>query len=643
MTRKFLTGTGIVIAAALFVAINVLAGAGLRQARLDLTEDRLYTLSQGTRNVLAALNEPIALRFFFSDKLANELPQVKLYANRVRELLERYAALSGGRIRLEVIDPEPFSDAEDRAVQAGVQAVPVDSSGRAFYFGLVGTNSVDDQQVIPFFQAEKEQFLEYDLTRLVYALSLPKKPVVGVLGALPLEFGPGGMMAAMRGQSQPYAIMAQLRQFFELRTLDADIRAIERKIDVLLLVHAKGLGDQALYAIDQFVLRGGKVIVLADPYSETAATIPDMSGMPPMLAEHSSALPRLFAAWGLSLRTDVFVADLGLAQRVQTGEAGPRQVVDYVAWLAVGPGNFNADDVVTADLRTLNFASAGALRPVEGATTSFTPLVWSSDKAMLVAVEKVRGRPDPQGLLEAFKPTGEKYALAARLSGPVKSAFPDGPPPAPEKKDGEAEKAAEPKEAPAPHLEESAGPANIIVIADADMIDDRFWVRTQDVFGQRVAIPIASNADFLINAVDNLAGSSDLISLRSRGRSQRPFERIEALRRDAEQQLLVRERSLQKKLDETQKKIADLQSKSQGASAALLSAEERAAMEGFREELIATRRELRGVQRELNKDIERLELGVKFVNIGLVPIGIGLVAAGVAAVRRRRRQAAAAR
>ncbi|MCG8691624.1 MAG: GldG family protein, partial [Minwuiales bacterium] len=256
MNRQTLTFTGLIIAAVLFFAVNILSDALFRSARLDLTESRLYTVSEGTRNVLASLEEPLTLRFFFSSKIANNVPQLRTYGNRVRDLLEEYAALSDGMIRLEVIDPEPFSDAEDRAVEFGLQGVPATAAGDLFYFGLAGTNTTDDTEVIAFFQQEKEQFLEYDLTKFVYQLTEPDKPVVGVITSLPLEFGPGGLQAAMRGQSQPYGILEAMRQFFEVRILKAGETEIEEGVDVLVLLHARNLTDQTLYAIDQFVLGG---------------------------------------------------------------------------------------------------------------------------------------------------------------------------------------------------------------------------------------------------------------------------------------------------------------------------------------------------------------------------------------------------
>lgn len=636
-SKALLTGTGLIAAFAVFFAVNILSTQGLRDARLDLTEARLYTLSDGTRNVLKAIPEPITLRFFFSQKLASAAPQINQYGQRVRELLERYASLSDGRLRLEVIDPEPFTEAEDRAVQAGLQGASL--PGGQFYFGLVGTNTLDQQQTIPFFQAEKEQFLEYDLTKLVYALSNPKKPVIGIVGALPLEYGPGGVMAAMRGQSQPYLILEQIKQFFEVKSLDGTKpEEINDSLSVLMLAHPKDLSPQMRYAIDQYVLKGGHLIAFADPYSETMAAMPNpMTGQPMPGGDTGSLLPDLFRAWGVEVVPEKFVADLALAQRVQTGRSGPAAVVDYVPWLNVSPEHLNRDDVVTAELNNINSASMGAIRKVEGGATTLTPLITSSTQAMLMDTADLQGDPDPQMLAEKFKPDGETYVMAARISGPAKTAFPDGPPAAEAKKDEQKDGDGKAAAAPAPQVKESTGPINVLLVADADLLDDRFWVRSQQMFGQNLSVPIAANADFLVNALDNLSGSGDLIGLRSRGRSQRPFEVIDSMRRQADQQFLARQSVLEKKLQDTQKQLEEMQSKTQGQSNALLTAEQEAAIATFRDDLLNTRRELRNVQRELNRDIENLQTLVKFVNIGLVPLLAALVALGLGLAWRRRR------
>ncbi|MFN4163716.1 MAG: Gldg family protein, partial [Ferrovibrio sp.] len=598
----------------------------------------LYTLSDGTRNVLKAIPEPITLRFFFSDKLAGNAPQLRQYGARVRELLERYAALSNGMLRLEVIDPEPFTEAEDRAVQAGLQGINL--PGGQLYFGLVASNTLDQQQTIPFFQAEKEQFLEYDLTKLVYALSSPKKPTVGILGSLPLEYGPGGMMAAMRGQSQPYLILDQIKQFFDVKMLDATKpEEIDDKLSVLILAHPKDLSAQAQYAVDQFVLKGGRLIVFADPYSETMAAMPNpMTGQPmPPGADQSSLLPELFKAWGIEVVPGKFVADLALAQRVQTGRSGPAAVVDYIPWLAIPGERLSQEDVVTADLTQINAASMGAIRKLDGAAVTLTPLITSSNQAMLMDTNDLQGDPNPQVLAGKFKPTGETYTLAARISGPAKTAFPNGAPTQAKDGDKPADQKPAGQKDSGPQVMESAKPINVLLVTDADLLDDRFWVRSQQMFGQNLYVPIAANADFLVNAIDNMSGSGDLIGLRSRGRSQRPFELIDNMRRQAEQQFLARQKALEQKLEATQKQLADLQSKTQEQSNALLSAEQQAAMDAFRDDLLNTRRELRGVQRELNRDIEGLQLLVKFINIGLMPLLAALVAVGLAIAWRRRR------
>lgn len=650
MNKKLLSVSALALAAILFLAVNLAGNALLRGARLDLTENRLYTLSEGSKNVLSGIEEPVTLRFFYSEKLSNQLPQLKPYGSRVRELLEEYASRSRGKIRLEIIDPEPFSEAEDRAAQAGIQGVPLDqSSGRLFYFGLQGTGSTDQTAVIPFFQQEREQFLEYELTKLVHSLNDPKKPVLAILGDLPLEYGPGGVMAAMRGQAQPYFIFSQLKERFDVRVLKPDVDRIGDDVGVLMVAHPKSIGAPAKYAIDQFVLRGGRAIVFVDPHNESLAQQPGPMGMPNIGEPQSSNLKELFEAWGVTFDESKFVADAGMAIRVATGEGQRRQAVDYVAWLSASEEARNQEDVVTGEIGNLNLASAGAFRAREGATTTLSPLVLSSTRAELMPVDKIRFSPRPEVLLAEIKPSGERYVLAARLSGPVKSAFPDGPPPPPAKEgeEGAKEEAKDGQEKPAPlpaHLAESKGPVNLILVGDSDMLEDRFWVRVQDFFGQRIGTPIASNADFVINGVDNLSGSDDLISLRSRGRSVRPFDVVSELRREAGQQFLAQEQALQRKLEETEKQIAELQSKAKGSgSQALLSAEERAAIEGFREEMVRTRRELRDVQLQLNQGIERLAFATKFVNIGLVPILVMLIAVALAALRYQRRKRLAVR
>lgn len=648
-SRRAAAAVALVCAVVLFVGINFIADRTLRGDRVDLTQQKLYTLAAGSKATLAKIDEPIVLRFYYSKRLGDEIPSYGLYAQRVRELLEEYAARSNGKLRLEEINPVPFSPQEDRAVAFGLQGVPIDQGGELVYFGLAATNSTDDQQVIPFFQPERERFLEYDLTRLVYNLAFPKKPVVALITSLPLE---GDMMAAMQGQPmQPFVVLEQLRQLYDIRTLGGDISEIDKDVDVVWIAHPQHLSEKTQYAIDQFVLRGGHALVFVDPNSEIQSSRP--SRFNPPGSPNDSNLEKLFAAWGLEMLPDTVAGDRFAARKVNAG-SGPRVVpADYVAWLSLRQANFNHEDPVTSELSQINMASAGILQPKEGATTNFEPLITTSPASMKIPAEKVKGMPDIVGLLRGFQPDNKRYALAARVTGPAKTAFPDGPPKAPEskdgaKKDGEADKPAaeaKPDEKPAaPQLKESAKPINVIVVADTDILDDRFWVQSQDFFGQRAVVPTANNGDFVANAVESLAGGAELMTLRSRGVSSRPFELVQDIQRDAEQRYSAKEKELQEKLKDTEAKLKDARvvKEEQGKAGIVLTSEQTQAVDNFRAELVRTRQQLRDVQLALRQDIDGLKFRLEFFNIALVPILVGIVALvlGIVRLRRRSRRAA---
>lgn len=623
LSQRFIHISAVVLAAVLFLAVNVIADQVLGSARIDLTQRKLFTLSEGTRHMLENLDEPVTLKLYYSRSLASEAPQMRNHADNVINMLEEYQAVSGGKVRLEIIDPEPFSEAEDRAVDAGLSGVPVGNSGEKFYFGLVGQNMTDDQEVIGFFAPDRARFLEYDLTKTLYGLSHPDLPVLEVITSFPLEFGPGGIQAAMRGQSRAYGIMRPLKEFFEVRVPTPQWEELDPDTDVLMLLHARNLTDKQLYAIDQFIVKGGKTLIFADPFSETGAQLPPQNGQPPNpMDKHSSIPKRLLSAWGLSIEDDKLVADRGYATRVNAGQ-GRQSIVDYVGWITAGPEALNQDDVVTAQLQMpLLMPSVGHIEQTGDSSLSVRPLVLSSKDSMLIDASKIRFRPDPQALLSDFKADDKRYVLAARLKGEVKSAFDK----APEGVKGD-------------YVAKSAGPVNMILVADADMADDRYWVQRQNLFGQEIMQPTSANASFMINALDNLTGSSELIGLRSRAEGDRPFVRIEDLRRDAEQRYLAKEQSLQEQLSETQKKLAELQSKTGEGSTDLLSDEESQTIEKFQQRMIDTRRELRGVQHSLREDIEALRGDIQIVNIGLMPALVLLLAIGVALWRRHRRRA----
>lgn len=637
MNRGLLSVGGIVLAFVVFLAINVVSTRTLNNAQLDLTAGKLYTLSPGTRSVLAKLDEPVTLRLYYSERLGREIPSYATLATRVREMLQSYRTASRGKVRLEIIDPQPFSDEEDRAVGLGLQGVPVNQGGDLVYFGLVGSNSADKDELIPFFQPDREQFLEYDLTKLVYNLSTIKKPAVGLLTTLPMMGGegPGGR------PTPPWAIYTQLAQFFDVRPIDPSADSIPDDIGVLMVVHPKGFQPKTLYAIDQFVLKGGRAMVFVDPHAEGELTRPGMAAQTGLTG---SDFQPLFDAWGIEMIPNKVVGDRRAAIQVSApGTTDTRvRAVNYVAWLNITQGNLNAGDILTAQISTIQMASVGMLKAKEGATTTMTPLIQSSADSEQIDVDKVKMRPDPVGLLAEFKSDNTRYTLATRLAGKVKTAYPNGLP-AEAKPDGADAAAAAPATPAAPAAEqimESRVPLNAIVIADTDLLEDRFWAQVQNFFGQNIIIPQASNGDFVINAVDNLLGSDDLISLRTRGQSARPFTLVDDIQRDAELQYREKERQLTERLKATESKLTELQGGGQGqgdASRTILTREQQEAIDQFRIELVSTRRELRDVQHELRRNIDNLDRVLKFVNIGLMPILIGLAAIVVGVVRMRRR------
>ena len=637
-SRRAIALLSLASAAVIFISVNVIARDVLRSTRIDLTASRIYTLSDGTKRTLAEIQEPVTLRFYYSRRLGNEIPSYGIYAQRVRETLEEYAARAKGKIDLQVIDPEPFSPEEDRAVALGLQGVPLEQGGEKVYFGLAATNSTDDQELIPFFQPERERFLEYDLTKMIHAIARPKRTVIGLASGLPLE---GDFRAAMQGQPlRPYAIVNQLRQLYELRTITTEFDKVEPDVDVLLIVHPQNLSQKTLYAIDQFVLGGGRALVFVDPHSETQA----VRGNPYQPRGPSdSDLEPLLKAWGVELEPKMIVGDRQAARRVNIGTSASPVPLEYVGWLQLKGDALNHDDVVTADLDQINMASAGILKPTKDAKTTFTPMIQTSTESEAIPEEKVEGMPDVQGLLDNFKPSGERYTLAARITGPAQTAFPEGPPkPKDEQKSSDAAstdaaKQDDPaKTDDAPQLKEAKQPINVIVVSDTDMLDDRFWAQTSDFFGQQVIVPTASNGDFIANALEVLAGGNDLVNLRSRGTAARPFTTIEAIQRAAETQYRANEKALEDKLKATEDKIKNLQQNKEGA--VTLTAEQSQAIENFRGDMLKTRQQLRVVQRALRRDIDWEKAKLEFLDIAAIPILVGIVAIVLGLVRINRRK-----
>lgn len=619
----------------LLLAVNSLANATLRSKRLDLTKDRLYTLSEGSTRIVESIDEPINLYFYCSEDAATKIASVQRYATRVREMLEEFALRSDGKIALESIDPEPFSEAEERASAEGLQAIPL-QTGESLFLGLVGSNAVGETEVIPFFDPSKERFLEYDLAKLLYTLTHVEKGVVGVISSLPIQGGPPSPM--QQRPAAPWQIITQTQEFFETRFLPSSVTEIPDDVRVLVIVHPKNLGDATLYAIDQYVLGGGNTLVFVDPHcdADTAGADP-MDPMSGMGKSKASGLPKLLRSWGLELVADKFVGDRGNALPVEVGTPLRPRRVNFVGFVELGSRDLDADDPTTSLLQALRFGIPGALRPLPGATTTFHPLAHSSEDAMLVDRSAIQYVPDPEEILRTFVPDMQRFTLAARVTGPASSAFPDGSPaklpedgsPADEDPEGSTD------EGRAAHRAE--GDVNLIVVGDCDVLADRFWVQKQSFAGATLISKTADNGDFFANCVENLAGGENLIAIRAAGEYQRPFERVEELRREAEAAYLQEKRELETKQQEIDGEINNLiRSATPGSTQVILTKEQQEQLESMREEREEIRRRLRDVEYGLRKDIERLGTKVKLANILLVPALVGLAALGLGVFRSAR-------
>ena len=734
------------IALAVFVVVNVAAGR-IVGMRADLTEDKLYSLSAGTQNIVEKLEKPVELTLYYSDELGKAAPVYGNYEVRVKDLLRVIESTSNGKVTLTIKDPKPFSEIEDKAVALGLQGVPVDDSGAKVYFGL-SAKSGDKEIIIPFFQIEREKFLEYDVASLIFNLGTKGKPVVAVYTSRPMF---GDLQMQMAGMpTHTYAVVQQLANHAEVKqTYDlADIW--KDKPDVLMIVHPGNLTDKDYYNLDQYLLRGGKALIFVDPFNETAAM--RRSRFPERV---TSDMDKLLKHWGVEMVKDKVVGDRRYARMVNAGDEKRVIPAPYLTWMGVRNDGFSPSDAVTSQITLVNMGSAGILQAKKDTALKFEPLIETSPESQEIDVALLKGeKPQILTMIENFKPSGHPLVLAARVSGRTTTMFPDGPPkeekkdepkkdeaPADEKKpddgkssdaggdaktpaaaatdsktpetaaDGKAgetttekgvvkadvakrpatlaqadtkpaektegapaetpadaakpaeakpedskaaetkpedakadekkDEAAKEEEAPKapPFVAESTAPMNVILVSDADLLEDRFWVQTRDFFGQQVQVPFANNSDFVVNAIENLAGGDDLIGLRSRGTAQRPFTRIAELKLAADEKFRAEEQRLRKKLEDAEAKLAELdKKKAEGAGEETLDKAVKATAAKFTEEVLTTRQALRKVQLALREDIESLERSLRFINIALIPILVGVLAIVLGLVRMRRRK-----
>jgi len=630
MKKTLTTTVAAILALVIFLGVNVLANTSLRSVRADMTEDGLYTLADGSRNIAAELDEDLTLYFYFSKSVGRDLPQIAEYAQRVRNLLKEYERAAQGKITLIEINPEPFSEEEDQAVAEGIAGLRIQSGSDKLYFGLAGTNETDDREVIPFFEPspQKERFLEYDLSKLIWTLANPNKSRLGLVSAMALDGGPPQQQNPFQQEppSEPWYLVSELRNFFDVQVLDAAAGEIPDDLDLVCVIHPRGFSDEMMYAIDQWALQGKPLMMFVDPHCEV-----DPGEVPPgtnpqfaqFQAERGSDAKRLLTAWGVELANQKFVGDRNrlLHQPVE-------QVNTPIVYLmSMTEEDFQQEDPVMSTLKSMIFSAAGSLRPTAEATTRFQPLIQTTEDSAELDIGRIKF-PNYMEMFTSFVPGYEKLTLAARVTGDIESAFPGGAPgsePAVDEEGAEAEDTTS-----AGHLSSSAAPLNVIVVSDADLLHERLWIRLMRIPGlnQTLGQPLSNNADFLISSLENLIGGSQLSSIRARGEHSRPFDKVEEIRREAEQRYLAEEQELDRRLRDIQRRLDELEGERGEGNGELVTAAQRDEIAKAREEQLDTRKKLRDVQFNLNKDVEALGTKLKLANMFAVPVvlfGLGIV------------------
>ena len=596
----------IALAVLLFFVFNAFNHLVFKDARLDLTEGQLYTLSEGSLNLVQGVEEPVQLYFFFSEAASRDLTPIRTYADRVESMLEEFALASNGMLLVERIDPAPFSEAEDEAAAFGLQAVPVSATGDSLYFGLAGSDALDNVETIPFFQPDREMFLEYEISQLIDRLARPKREMVGLISTLPVT----NQVNPQTFQPEPgWQSILSLEDTVTLESIDVSAEEIPEGLAALVLIHPKSLPDQMKTALVRYLASGGKVIAFLDPLAEMdrAAASPMMPSLP---SGQASSLNWLTRSLGVQMREAEVLGDPQLALSVSTPSGAPTR---HLAILGLTNAQLNSESIVTAQLDSLNFASAGFF-DIDSPTVAVETLIESSEFANGIAASQLQLLQNPQDLMQSFSEGSEARPIAVRLSGPTT-----------------LETGLE-GDAPV-----EVSNLDLILVSDTDVLSDRLWVQVQNFFGQQVATAFADNGSLLTNLVDYFAGSQDLISVRSRGRFTRPFEVVQSLRREAETQYLASAEQLQLELNETERQLADLESQQESDGVLRLSDEQEAALVRFQDEKLRIRKALRDVRHRLDQDIDQLGEHLKLLNIIVLPILLTLMLAMAAWAQLRKR------
>ena len=624
MNKKNLNGViGLVVVAAIVGAVNlILSNLPLR---MDLTGEKLYTLSKGSKAVLGKLENDVTLKYYFSSSSAEMPMQLKTYAQQVQNLLKEYELAGNGHLVLEAYDPKPDSDAEEWAQRYGVEPQNVNPFGQPVYFGLVAVCG-DREETLARFSPRTESTLEYDVTRLVTRVAWPERPVVGLLtslqGVLGQQMNPMMMQMQRQKPQQGWAAFTELKKDYDVREIPADTDKIDDDVKALVVLHAKDLSEKTLFAIDQFVIRGGRLIACCDPFSIMDMLSQRQQQNPMMMQmggqDGPSTLGKLFDAWGVSFETSKIVADLAASTKLNAGNG---RAEENPAFLSLGAKNVDKKDLLVSSLTQVMFPFAGAFSFTGKDGLTFEPLVVTSEKDACL-VDRSSAQFGMNAMRKECKPDGVQRTLAARLSGTFKTAFPKGP----DYTEGST------NAIPAVVAE---GKGSVVLFGDSDFLADEFCVQVMNTLFGPIAQPINDNLVLFANVIEQYAGREELIGVRSRGPSNRPFAKVDALEAEAMKKFNAKQEAFEEELQQTQQRLMALQKQKTGNERLILSKEQQEEIVKLRKAQADTRRQLKNVRKELTADIDSLGLTLKIINICLIPLFV--IAFGIFRGMKRRK------
>jgi ABC-type uncharacterized transport system involved in gliding motility auxiliary subunit len=621
--ENFLFSIGGIIAM-FFVLVGVYIISHVVSRRVDLTEEKMYTLSPGTKAILKKLDTPVTIRFYATQ--GKEMPvELKTYAQRVEDILEEYKKFGGNKIQIKKYNPEPDSDAEDSANLDGIEGQQV-SFGDKIYLGLA-VRMLDEKVAIPFLTPQRERLLEYDITRAIANVTTTEKPVVGVMSSLPV-FGQMNPMMMMQGggRQEPWIFINELKQDFTVKEIQTSADKIDDDVRILLLIHPKNLSDKALYAIDQFIMRGGKLMAFLDPLSIVDSQNAPQNNPLQGAMNASSSIDKLTKAWGIQFDSSKVVADMLHSTKINQGGAPE----DAPAVLSLTEDSVNTNEVVTSQIDNLLLPFAGVFTGTPVGDLKQTVLLHTSPQSQLV--EKFMAQFSGAQIEKDFKASGQEYTLALRLVGKFKTAFPEGKPH--ESAPGEEDKKDQSTNS-VPSLKESKE-TSVILVGDSDMIYDRFAAQVQNLFGQRLVFPMNGNLNLVQNIVEQNAGDENLIAIRSRATMNRPFTRVRKMEVAAQDRYRSKIKELESSLQETQNRVNELQKTKENGQKFILSPEQQAELAKFQEKQVQVRKELKDVRKDLHREIDSLENRLKWINIAGMPLVVTIAGVSLALLKRRK-------